>query len=149
MSEQWWEINIQPEQMVSEMVLQLLEEAIAATLAYEQADAPAGLTLLLSDDETLQQLNRDFLGYDQVTDVLSFPAGAGPYLGDIAISLPQAVRQAKKANHDPAGELALLAIHATLHLLGHDHIEVADKAIMWAAQAAIVNQLNLKITLPE
>lgn len=148
MTDTRWEINIQPELPVSEAVLQQLQAAIEATLVYEQASFPAGLTLLLTDDETLQQLNRDFLGYDQVTDVLSFPAGAGPYLGDIAISVPQAVRQAQKNDHDPAAELALLAVHATLHLLGHDHLAAEDKAIMWAAQAAILSQFNLVLILP-
>ena len=148
MTDTRWEINIQPELPVSEAVLQQLQAAIEATLVYEQASFPAGLTLLLTDDETLQQLNRDFLGYDQVTDVLSFPAGAGPYLGDIAISVPQAVRQAQKNDHDPAAELALLAVHATLHLLGHDHLAAEDKAIMWAAQSAILSQFNLVLILP-
>ena len=82
--------------------------------------------VLICGDETIRSLNRTFRGYDQTTDVLSFPSGEaqpdGPaYLGDIAISLDTARRQAAAGGIDESKELAALLVHGLLHLLGHDH----------------------------
>ncbi|MCA9873847.1 MAG: rRNA maturation RNase YbeY [Anaerolineales bacterium] len=134
----------------------LLETAVRATLAHEQQSPPLELSILLTDDEQIQQMNRDFRGFDKPTDVLSFPAGealpgmeeADPYLGDIAISVPYAARQAAQAGHDLAGELQLLTIHGVLHLLGYDHDEPAAKEAMWQAQTAVLATLNLQHVSP-
>lgn len=89
--------------------------------------------VLVCDDETIRTLNRHFRHKDSATDVLAFPAGAeqhdGPvYLGDIAISLDTAARQASECGHDLLRELETLLIHAILHLCGWDH-EVDDGAM--------------------
>lgn len=134
----------------------LLETAVLATLAHEQQTPPLELSVLLTDDAQIQQMNRDFRGIDKPTDVLSFPAGdalpgmedVDPYLGDIAISIPYAARQAAQAGHDLAGELQLLAIHGVLHLLGHDHDEPVVKEVMWEAQTAVLAQLHLQHITP-
>jgi len=86
----------------------------------------AGVTVLLAPDGTVRRLNRRYLGHDRVTDVLSFPAGdEGPagerHLGDIAIAVPRAARQARRARWSLGDEMALLVTHGFLHLLGHDH----------------------------
>lgn len=109
--------------------------ALAALLARVAALAPprrgSEVTVLLCGDATMRRLNRTFRGKDRTTDVLSFPAGAGPHpgsgrpLGDLAISIPQAARQAAAAGHPLRREIALLALHGYLHLLGYDH-EVDD-----------------------
>jgi len=133
-----------------------LETAVAATLRHAQVAPPAALTLLLTDDAQIQQLNRDFRGEDKPTDVLSFPAGATlpgmgeavAYLGDIAISAPYAQRQAQAAGHPLTAELQLLAIHGVLHLLGYDHGEPEEKADMWAAQTAVLAALGLQAIQP-
>jgi len=96
-----------------------------ATLDRTGAD-PVEIGVLICDDATIRSLNRHFRQKDTATDVLSFPAGFtqpdGPtYLGDVAISLDTAVRQASAAGHAIEDELALLIIHAVLHLCGHDH----------------------------
>jgi probable rRNA maturation factor len=106
--------------------------------------------VLFADADRLRALNRDYLGYDAPTDVLSFPSGeplpgAGAYLGDIAISLPTAAEQAHAAGHPLADEVQLLTVHAVLHLLGYDHAEAAEKVAMWAAQAEILAQLGLDL----
>jgi probable rRNA maturation factor len=90
--------------------------------------------------------------------VLSFPAGevmpgmaeAGlaAYLGDVAISVARAAAQAAAGGHSLAAELQLLTVHGVLHLLGHDHDEPAAKAAMWAAQTAVLTQLEAEITGP-
>ena len=82
-----------------------------------------GLALRISGDRELHRLNLRFLGEDHPTDVLSFPSGdGGPYLGDIVISWPAAQRQAVEFGHAANTELALLAVHGLLHLLGLDHV---------------------------
>lgn len=131
----------------------LLQAAAAAALTVADVTVQAVATLLLSDDAQLQALNHAFLGYDQPTDVLSFPSGEAltppvVNLGDIAISVPQARRQAALAGHSIAAELQLLLVHGMLHLLGYDHAEVAEKAVMWRLQAAALHELGVVVQLP-
>ncbi|MCH8274538.1 MAG: rRNA maturation RNase YbeY [Armatimonadetes bacterium] len=88
---------------------------------------PSEISVLITDDKEMRHLNRDFRGADEPTDVLSFPAAKGPdpstriYLGDIAVCLPIAERQARSRGTPLHTELACLAVHAGLHLLGYDH----------------------------
>ncbi len=87
------------------------------------------LTVLTTDDETLQDLNNRFLGIDAPTDVLAFPEaaeaplgeGEPPSLGEIAISVPMAVRQASELGHSLTDELGHLLTHGILHLCGYEH----------------------------
>lgn len=77
--------------------------------------------MALVSDRRIASLNRQFRGYEQPTDVLSFPAEAPPYLGDIVIARGVARRQARRVGHSLAAELRVLALHGLLHLLGYDH----------------------------
>ena len=113
----------------------LLERAARLTLEtstppsndFDFALASADMTIVLTDDAQLHELNREYLGVDAPTDVLSFPAAESdpetgtPYLGDILISIPRAKQQAEAAGHSVEDEVQLLVVHGTLHLLGHDH----------------------------
>jgi len=107
------------------------------------------LSIVLTDDARLRQLNREYLGIDAPTDVLSFPASetdpesGGSYLGDILISVPRARQQAGAAGHPLASEVQLLVVHGVLHLLGHDHATSEERSRMWAAQSAILASLGL------
>ncbi|MEJ5223243.1 MAG: rRNA maturation RNase YbeY [Anaerolineales bacterium] len=129
--------------------LDLLEQAARAALAHQNAPADADLTLVLADDAQLHELNRDYLGVDAPTDVLSFPSDetdpdtGAPYLGDILISVPYAARQCVQAGNTLDAELQLLTVHGVLHLLGHDHAEPDEKARMWQAQSEILAGLGL------
>ncbi len=121
----------------------------AARLALKHESARGDVSIVLSDDEHVRALNRDFLGIDAATDVLSFPAAETDpqsgrrYLGDIIISVPRASEQAQAAGHPLAAEVQLLVVHGVLHLLGHDHAKPAGKSRMWAAQAAILDALGI------
>ncbi|MCB8945626.1 MAG: rRNA maturation RNase YbeY [Ardenticatenaceae bacterium] len=154
MSSSEFQIEIQDDVPVPEGAVALLATAVSHTLTHQQIAPPAQLTLLLTDDKTIQQLNRNYRQVNAPTDVLSFPDGDilpgtnTPYLGDIAISVPYAAHQAAQTGHDLAAELQLLAIHGTLHLLGHDHGEPEEKATMWAAQQTILDQLGLSHVTP-
>lgn len=82
------------------------------------------LGVRLTDDEGIRELNRRFRERDESTDVLSFPGGDGPeglHVGDIAISVETARRQAGTAGHPIERELRELALHGLLHCLGYDH----------------------------
>lgn len=76
---------------------------------------------LIAGDPTLRQLNRDFLGHDYPTDVLSFPSGVEDPAGELAISWNRASAQAAEHGHDPLTEIRILMLHGALHLAGMDH----------------------------
>jgi probable rRNA maturation factor len=127
----------------------LLERAARFTLDLESAPADVDMTIVLTDDAQLHELNREFLGVDAPTDVLSFPSSESdpetgiPYFGDILISIPRAMQQAQAGGHSVEAEVQLLVVHGTLHLLGHDHAEAEEKARMWKAQAEVLERLGL------
>ena len=127
----------------------LLERAAHAALEHESESLESELSIVLTDDARLQELNRDYLGIDAPTDVLSFPASetdpetGARYIGDILISVPRAQSQAEAAGHPLESEVQLLVVHGVLHLLGHDHGEPDEKARMWQAQAEILQSLGL------
>lgn len=127
----------------------LLERAARFTLDHESAPEDADLTIVLTGDAELHELNLEFLGIDAPTDVLSFPSDEEdpetgvPYLGDILISIPRAGEQAKAGGHRVEEEAQLLVVHGTLHLLGHDHGEPAEKERMWNAQSEVMMKLGL------
>ena len=105
-----------------------LQALAARALAGEGVAGGLTLTVLMTDDAALQELNRRFLGVDAPTDVLAFPEGeapagedAPPALGEIAISAPTAARQAAAAGRALEDELAHLLIHGVLHLCGYEH----------------------------
>jgi probable rRNA maturation factor len=132
----------------------LLRATARAALSHQNAPSPSALTLMIAGDDALRELNREFLGEDRPTDVLSFPSGEPDpatgrlYLGDIAISYPQAAASATAGGHPVRAELQLLIVHGVLHLLGHDHSLRGEKTRMWAAQAAILSELGAGITGP-
>lgn len=97
----------------------------------DRLDVPvrASLSVRLTDDAELQDLNARFLGIDAPTDVLAFPAGERARVGDVAISVERAVDQAP----DGVAEIRLLAVHGLLHCLGHDHALPEPAAAMTAA----------------
>ena len=106
----------------------MLERAAQEALRSASMEA-ADLSIVITDDAKLQELNRQYLGSDMPTDVLSFPAeetdpdSGEIYLGDILISLPRASEQASAGGHPVEDELQLLVVHGALHLLGHDHAD--------------------------
>jgi rRNA maturation RNase YbeY len=132
----------------------VLRSTARAALQDQHAPVPSELTIHLTGDGELRRLNAAYLGHDYPTDVLSFPDGEPDpangrlYLGDIAISFPQARRQAQLGGHPVQAELQLLVVHAVLHLLGHDHAVAGEKARMWAAQAAILSEIKAGIAGP-
>jgi len=107
----------------------LTRAAKLAEVAARLPDERCAVAIRITSDEEMAQLNRDYAGVDHATDVLSF-AGEGDHVGDIAISWPAAVRQAKTFGHDTDTELGLLVVHGFLHLLGWDHATAPERKEM-------------------
>lgn len=85
------------------------------------------VSILITDDEGIRQLNHRYLKRDRPTNVISFPMNAGTMLGDIAISVETAQRDAEKGNLPLLDEVTFLAIHGLLHLAGYDHEDGDEK----------------------
>ena len=129
-----------------------LRRAAAAALSHEGVEAEVELSLVVTDDETVRELNRRFRGVDAPTDVLAFGTGDEgtfvfapdelPYLGDVVIPYPRARSQAEEVGHSVEDELNLLVVHGVLHLLGYDDQEEADARRMREREEAILRLLR-------
>jgi probable rRNA maturation factor len=128
-----------------------LQAAVRTVLSQQNADPATCLTVVITDDESVAVLNRQYRGVDGPTDVLSFPAdtppvaidGEPPYLGDLIIAYPYASSQAAREGHDLQESLMLLVVHGTLHLLGYDHDTPSGRADMWAVQETALVALQI------
>jgi rRNA maturation RNase YbeY len=105
----------------------LVERAVLRALA--NAECSGGqISITLLSDSDIQAMNRDYLGRDRPTDVIAFSLGEGAeVLGDVYVGFEQAERQALGADVPLTEELLRLAIHGTLHVLGHDHVEGPER----------------------
>lgn len=129
-----------------------LRRVAAEVLHQEGVTGETELSLVITDDETIRNLNRRFRGVDAPTDVLAFGAGADerfvsapdspPYLGDVVISYQRAQAQAEEWGHPVAEELRLLVVHGILHLLGYDHEEEADAQKMREREKRLLRLLE-------
>ena len=100
---------------------------------------------LISDDRELRRLNRQFLGADHATDVLSFPLNDSGLLGELAISADRAAAQAREFGHSRLDEIRILMLHGVLHLIGMDH--ETDRGAMARAEARWRKKLHLPMGL--
>ena len=121
-------------------------ERFAQVLRAEVADG-AGFQCLITDDRELRRLNREFLGKDYPTDVLSFPeerfrTAAAGWFGEIAISSQRARQQAGAYGHSIDDEIRILMLHGVLHLMGMDH--ETDRGKMARAEA----EWRMRLELP-
>ena len=109
-------------------------EGVVARAA-EQVAPPGDVVILLTDDETVRDLNGRFRGKDRPTNVLSFPPpeNARPHLGDIVLAYGVCAAEAREQGKPFADHLSHLVIHGILHLMGHDH-EAEDEAEAMEAQ---------------
>ena len=135
---------------VSEVEVNDITRTVGATLAFEERVGE--VTVVITTDEAVAELNQQYRDTEGPTDVLSFPAQdptpgfvtapvMAAYLGDVIIALPYTRRQAAGLNRPLRDELRLLAVHGVLHLLGYDHADQTEEANMWARQEAILPRL--------
>ncbi len=143
----------------------LAQKVIAAALDYTGCPYEAEVSLLLTEDEQIRQMNREFRQTDRATDVLSFPmvdyGKAGEFafleerddcfnpesgelmLGDIVISKEKVLSQAKEYGHSVRREYAFLITHSVLHLTGYDHIDDRERLLMERMQREILENLRI------
>ncbi len=140
----------------------LIARAIKTALREQGVDCGCAVSVLLTDDAGIWEINRDQRGVDSATDVLSFPlnelepgrfdAEVCEYdydvqlvlLGDMVLSLERCAAQAREFGHSFAREVSYLAVHSTLHLLGYDHLDEGEqKALMRSREEAIMAALAL------
>lgn len=118
------------------------------TLDSEGVVPPAEVSVVITDDAQVHELNQRYRGVDAPTDVLSFgldddagfvsPPGSARQLGEVVIAYPTAVRQAARARHGIDEELAHLLVHGLLHLLGYDHELPKEARLMRAREEALL-----------
>ena len=128
-----------------------LVTAVKTTLRFEGFNRPAEVSILLTDDDEIQNMNRRYRGIDKPTDVLSFPQldaslatppGCPVALGDVIISIPTAHRQADARGQALPDEIDLLVVHGVLHLLGYDDVTDEGAEEMNRRQEEILRQLS-------
>ena len=155
------ELIIETEVEGAEPYADLLRQVIPAALEAEGVAVPWEVDVLFTDDEGIHQINLEQREVDHPTDVLSFPmfdlqpgehpteedadpgTGLVP-LGDMVISLERAQAQGEEYGHGTRREVAYLAVHSVLHLLGYDHMDEGPmKAQMRAREEAILEQLGI------
>jgi probable rRNA maturation factor len=121
--------------------------AVETTLAQQEAVAGCQITIVITDNESVQALNNEFRKVDAPTDILSFPfsgdARFASYLGDLVIAFPYASAQAEREAHPLEDSLMLLVVHGTLHLLGYDHDTPENRQDMWDEQEQALLALGL------
>jgi probable rRNA maturation factor len=150
--------QLQVETAPIEKALHLTLDLFAQTAGGEPATATS-VTIVVTDDDMIRQLNAQYRGVDAPTDVLSFENAPDPdfpevdeaaagHLGDIIIAYPTAQAQGVASGHSTQEEVTLLAVHGFLHLLGFDHDTPAHKKSMWAAQQQVLSALGLAHVQP-
>ncbi len=142
------------------------KSVVEACLDFEQCPYEAEVSILLTDNEQIRQINQEYRGMDKPTDVLSFPVieydtpgdfsaleeSVAEYfhpetgellLGDIVISIDRAISQAEEYGHSLMRELAFLTTHSMFHLFGYDHEEEEERKIMEEKQRAVLDKLQI------
>lgn len=158
-------IFIENEQSVlalKEEHVRLLKKTVFMCLQDEDINLGCEINILITDDTSIRQINRQFRNIDRSTDVLSFPIvhmknGKILFeeedfdmdeglllLGDIVISMETAQKQAGQYDHPLERELAFLVSHGVFHLLGYDHMEKDEETVMLSKQEEVLNKMGLK-----
>lgn len=140
-------------------------DVIRYTIAHEKFPFEAEVNLLLTDDEGIQMMNKEFRNIDSPTDVLSFPMihyeSAGDFtkleadadnfnpdtgevvLGDIILNTERVKQQAESFGHSELREFAFLIVHSMLHLFGYDHMTEKEADAMEQVQKEILEELHI------
>jgi probable rRNA maturation factor len=144
----------------------IIEDVVNATLDLEKCPYESEVNIILTDNDEIHKINKEYRDIDRPTDVLSFPMinyvtpgdfslveeSEGDYfnpetgeliLGDIIISVDKVFEQAESYNHSIIREFAFLVAHSMLHLCGYDHMEVEEAKVMESKQEEILSGLNI------
>ena len=143
----------------------LITQVVEGAMDYEGCPYEAEVHVLLTDNEEIRQINKEYRNLDQPTDVLSFPMISyetpGDFshveedmdcfhpdtgeliLGDIVISVEKVAEQAEKYGHSPKRELAFLVAHSMFHLFGYDHMTEQERPVMEKKQDELMEKLQI------
>ncbi|MDP4180945.1 MAG: rRNA maturation RNase YbeY [Bacillota bacterium] len=153
--------NCQKKMEVPDSIEAIIKKVVDACLEIEKFSIPSEISILLVDDEKIQEINNEHRNIDKPTDVLSFPvvdmfegeiiSDEGDFdmdenlllLGDIIISMETAYRQAEEYGHSVDREIAFLTSHGVFHLLGYDHMEKEAEEKMLGKQEEALKILGL------
>ncbi len=145
-----WEID--EEKRLEDMII----ETVKTALMLEGAKCDVDLSVVVTDNENIREINNEQRNIDKATDVLSFPGYEKEewerlkesdeliYIGDIVISKEKVVEQAKEYGHGFDREFCYLVAHGMLHLMGYDHMVDEDKVIMRSKEEEVMKKLNLE-----
>jgi len=147
-------IYLEEGQVLEENLLEKMHEAAKEVFSDEGVDEErAEISLTLVSLEEIRELNRDYRDVDRETDVLSFPQFESVEdmpeigelcLGDVVICIEKVEEQAEEFGHSFERELIYLFVHSLLHLLGYDHMEDDEKAVMRAKEEAVMKAIELE-----
>lgn len=142
---------------VADVHIELVEKLLTFAGKAEKTASDAEVSISFVNNEQIQVINRDYRDKDKPTDVISFAMqemedeeleivgeGLPVVLGDIIISLDKAKEQAEEYNHSFERELAFLALHGFLHLLGYDHLNAEDEKKMFRRQDEILGEFGIE-----
>ena len=145
-------IDIRNNTTQTEFDFSIIRQAAFLTLSAHKSEGYE-LSILLTNDDHIAELNQEYRSIDSPTDVLAFPMLENDenslinsrILGDVVISLETAERQAKTEKHPLEDEVAFLTVHGILHLLGYDHRTPEDARKMFSEQTAILQKMQVNI----
>ncbi|NLK75210.1 MAG: rRNA maturation RNase YbeY [Clostridiales bacterium] len=144
----------------------LVKKVIYECLEYEDCPYECEISVIFTNDKGIREINMEYRGIDEPTDVLSFPMieyeSPGDFsrleeehedcfnpetgeliLGDIVISVERALQQAKEYGHSVEREVAFLTAHSMFHLFGYDHMEDEERLVMEQKQREVLERLNI------
>jgi len=127
----------------------LIRDVLGKAAELEGIGKRVGCSYIFINNEQMKQLNAGYRGKDGVTDVLTFGSDEVKYagtkhLGDVFISLDQMREQSYAYGHGEVREMAFLAVHGFLHLLGYDHLTDEEEKVMFSKQEAILDAKNIR-----
>lgn len=150
-------INYSNMRYYSDELEALIRKVLTKGAELQKVSDAAEMSVLICDGPVIHELNREYRDVDAPTDVLSFALNEGEddvpeeenELGDIVINLDRAVEQAAEYGHSKEREMAYLAVHGFLHILGYDHYDPEEKKEMRAAEEAILSACGLERIVSE
>ena len=129
----------------------LLNEVASFALVHEKVEK-ALVNIIIVDNVEIRKINKEYRGIDRETDVISFALEDDDtfielpirVLGDIYISIDKVKSQASEYGHSEIREICFLVVHGILHLLGYDHMNIADELVMFSKQDKILDELGIR-----
>ena len=152
--------DVREDAILTDELVSLLEKCANETLIYEKVKYPCMISITIVDAQEIHELNLEHRGVDSVTDVLSFPVvnlldgsdceNDGDWyerrliLGDVVLCADRAKQQSEDFGHSYEREMGYLTCHSVLHLIGYDHEDEDERAVMRQKEEAVMELLNLK-----